>query len=75
MIDEARSLRDQDERMHAYHEIDRLWIAEHASVLPISYGRDMLLRRPWVEGVRANPLHRPPRRARDQPVSFRFRAK
>jgi oligopeptide transport system substrate-binding protein len=59
MIDEARSLRDQDERMHAYHEIDRLWIAEHASVLPISYGRDMLLRRPWVEGVRANPLHRP----------------
>ena len=36
-----------------------LVIAEHASVLPISYGRDMLLRRPWVEGVRANPLHRP----------------
>ena len=29
-----------------YHEIDRLWIAEHAAILPISYGRDMLLRRP-----------------------------
>jgi ABC-type transport system substrate-binding protein/class 3 adenylate cyclase len=59
LLDEARSLRNQDERMRVYHEIDHLWVAEHASILPISYGRDMLLRRPWVEGVRANPLHRP----------------
>jgi len=59
LLGEGRSLRNQDERMHVYHEIDRLWVAEHAAILPISYGRTLLVRRPWVDGLRANPLHRP----------------
>jgi hypothetical protein len=42
--------------MRLYHEVDRLWVSEHAAVLPLFYGRTMLLRRPWVEGLWANPL-------------------
>jgi ABC-type transport system substrate-binding protein/class 3 adenylate cyclase len=52
----ARGLRDQAERMRLYHEVDRLWVAEHAAVLPLFYGRTMLVRRPWVEGVWGNPI-------------------
>jgi oligopeptide transport system substrate-binding protein len=59
LLDEGRSLRDQHERLRIYYEIDRLWVAENAAILPLSYGRDLILRRPWVDGVRANPLHRP----------------
>ena len=56
LLTRARSLRDQSERMRLYHEVDRLWVSEHAAVLPLFYGRTMLLRRPWVEGLWANPL-------------------
>ncbi|MGH3006732.1 MAG: ABC transporter substrate-binding protein [Gaiellaceae bacterium] len=58
MLAEARALGDQDERLRLYHEIDRLWVAEHAGILPLSYGRAMLLRRPWVAGLWASPLSR-----------------
>ncbi|MGH3093299.1 MAG: ABC transporter substrate-binding protein, partial [Gaiellaceae bacterium] len=39
MLAEARTLGDQAERLRLYHEIDRLWVAEHAGILPLSYGR------------------------------------
>jgi hypothetical protein len=42
--------------MRHYHEIDRLWVAEHAAVLPLAYGRSVALHRPWVEGFWSNPL-------------------
>jgi hypothetical protein len=58
LLAEARSLGNQAERLRLYHEIDRLWVAEHAGILPLSYGRAMLLRRPWVEGLWASPLSR-----------------
>jgi peptide/nickel transport system substrate-binding protein/oligopeptide transport system substrate-binding protein len=58
LVQEARSVRNQDERMRLYHEVDRLWVAEHAAILPLAYGRTLLVRRPWVEGLWANPLAR-----------------
>jgi len=58
LMAEGRSLRDQGERMRVYHEVDRLWVAEHAAILPIAYPRSMLLRRPWIEGLWASPLSR-----------------
>ena len=58
LLNRARSLTDADERMRLYHEIDRLWVAEHAAMLPIAYPRCMLLRRPWIEGLATNPLSR-----------------
>jgi ABC-type transport system substrate-binding protein/class 3 adenylate cyclase len=56
LIIEARALGNQPERMHLYHEIDRLWVNEHAAVLPIAYGRSVAVHRPWIEGFWANPL-------------------
>jgi ABC-type transport system substrate-binding protein/class 3 adenylate cyclase len=56
LLIEARSLGNQPERMRLYHEVDRLWVNEHAAILPISYGRSVAARRPWIEGFWANPL-------------------
>jgi ABC-type transport system substrate-binding protein len=58
LLDQGRSLRDQSERMRAYHEVDRLWVSERAAILPLAYPRSVLLRRPWVEGLWASPLSR-----------------
>jgi ABC-type transport system substrate-binding protein len=56
LLERARSLGNQDERMRLYHELDRLWVAEHAAILPLAYGRSIIVRRPWIEGFWANPL-------------------
>ena len=58
LLERARFVTDQDERMRLFHEVDRLWVSERAALLPISYPRVMQLRRPWVEGLSANPLSR-----------------
>jgi ABC-type transport system substrate-binding protein/class 3 adenylate cyclase len=52
----ARSIRDQDERMRLYHRLDRLLVAERAAILPVLYSRALLVRRPWVDAVWANPM-------------------
>jgi len=56
LLVQSRSLGNQPERLRLYHEIDRLWVAEHAAVLPLAYSRSVALHRPWVEGFWANPL-------------------
>ncbi len=56
MLVEARSLGDQGERLRLYHEVDRLWVSEHAAILPLSYSRAMLARRPWIQGLGVTPL-------------------
>jgi len=58
LLDEARSLKTQGERMRLYHDIDKLWVNEHAAILPLFYGRSMLVRRPWIEGIWSTPLTR-----------------
>ncbi len=58
LLDRARSAGDQGERMRLYHELDRLWVNEHVAIVPVSYGRAMVVRRPWVHGVWVNPLQR-----------------
>jgi ABC-type oligopeptide transport system substrate-binding subunit len=56
MLVEARSLGNQGERLRIYHDVDRLWVSEHAGILPLSYSRAMFARRPWLEGLGATPL-------------------
>jgi ABC-type transport system substrate-binding protein/class 3 adenylate cyclase len=56
LIDRARSLPDQDKRMRLFREIERLWIAERAAIVPIGYMREAVVRRPWVEGLWATPF-------------------
>ena len=58
ILERARSLQNQGERMRLYHELDRLWVHERAAIIPLLYGRTLLLRRPWVSGVWATPLTR-----------------
>ena len=56
-LDRAGSAHDQDERIRLYREVDRLLVAERCSLIPIEYGQTLLLRRPWVQGYDASPLH------------------
>ncbi|HEY3069452.1 MAG TPA: ABC transporter substrate-binding protein [Gaiellaceae bacterium] len=56
LLIQARSLGSQPDRMRLYHEIDHLWVHEHAAILPMAYGRSAVVRRPWIDGFWANPL-------------------
>jgi ABC-type transport system substrate-binding protein/class 3 adenylate cyclase len=58
LLQRARSISDQGERMRLYHELDRLWVNEHVAIAPVAYGRAVVVRRPWVKGVWVNPLQR-----------------
>ena len=58
LLDRARSLRNQDERIRLYQEFERLWIAEEAAILPLAYDRWLSLSRPWVDGLWTSPLTR-----------------
>jgi ABC-type transport system substrate-binding protein/class 3 adenylate cyclase len=58
LLDRARRSRDRRERMRFYHEFDRTWVRERAALVPLAYGRSVLLRRPWVDSVGLSPLMR-----------------
>jgi oligopeptide transport system substrate-binding protein len=58
LLERARSAANQGERLRLFHELDRLWVNEHAAIVPVAYGRAMVVRRPWVKGVWVNPLQR-----------------
>ena len=58
LLERARSLKNSNERMRLYHELDRLWVSEHAAILPIFYGRSMMVWRPWIEDLWTTPLTR-----------------
>jgi ABC-type oligopeptide transport system substrate-binding subunit len=47
LIEEASRLKDQVERMVLYRQADRM-IVEEAVVLPLTYGRQQVLVKPWV---------------------------
>ncbi len=49
-------MRDQDERIRLFREVDRLLVAERCALLPMRYEATMLLHRPWVHGLRPTPL-------------------
>ena len=53
---QARVSRDRDRRLRLYREFERLWIGERAAIVPISYPRQIVLRRPNVHGLRSNPM-------------------
>jgi ABC-type oligopeptide transport system substrate-binding subunit len=56
LLEQARSSRDRDERLHAYRDFERGWLGEQVALVPFAYSRQCVLRRPWVEGVWANAL-------------------
>jgi oligopeptide transport system substrate-binding protein len=54
LLNRAASLRDQDERLRAYREFERIWIGEQTAVVPLAYGDRFLCRRPWLTGMWAS---------------------
>ena len=52
----ARASRDRDERLRLYREFERIWIGQRAALVPLSYARQLVLRRPHVHGLRLNPM-------------------
>ncbi len=56
LVAEARSLRDQAERLRRYQEIDRILVSDRAFLAPISYSQTVIVRRPWVENVWASAM-------------------
>jgi ABC-type transport system substrate-binding protein/class 3 adenylate cyclase len=57
LLERARASHDQDERLGLYQEVERLWIGEHAAVVPLANEGTAILHRPWVEGFWANPIN------------------
>jgi ABC-type transport system substrate-binding protein/class 3 adenylate cyclase len=56
ILAQARASRDRDERLRLYREFERIWIGQRAAIVPISYDRQLVVRRPSVHGLRLNPL-------------------
>jgi oligopeptide transport system substrate-binding protein len=55
LVEKARRLPDQSERNRLYQEADRILI-EEASIVPLIYGRDDLLIKPWVKNISFPPI-------------------
>ncbi len=48
LVDEARCIADPDQRMALYGQAESILIAE-ASIIPVMYGRQPLLLKPWIK--------------------------
>jgi oligopeptide transport system substrate-binding protein len=47
LVEEARKVSDQGERMEMYQEADRILVDE-AAIMPLTYSRIHMLVKPWV---------------------------
>ena len=47
LLEKARRVTDQEERMRLYKQADKL-LVEEAAVMPLNYGRWHLFVKPWV---------------------------
>ena len=56
VLAKARVSRDRDERLRLYREFERIWIGQRVACVPLSYSRQLVLRRPKVHGLRLNPM-------------------
>jgi ABC-type oligopeptide transport system substrate-binding subunit len=55
LVEGARGVMDQEERMRMYQQADRILI-EEAPILPLAYGRFHILVKPWVRRYLTSPL-------------------
>ncbi len=55
LVERARRVMDQAERMRMYREADKILI-EEAALLPLWYGRFHMLVKPWVKKLFTSPL-------------------
>jgi ABC-type oligopeptide transport system substrate-binding subunit len=55
LVEEARRITDQRERLKRYQQADRI-LVEEAPILPLNYNRLDLLIKPWVKRYPTSPL-------------------
>jgi ABC-type oligopeptide transport system substrate-binding subunit len=55
-LERARPLSNRDERLALYREAERSWLGEQVALVPLAYGRQLSVRRPWIDGLWANPF-------------------
>lgn len=55
LLDEAKRLTDQHERMQLYRQADRIAI-EQAAIIPLTYLRAHFLVKPWVKRLPTSPI-------------------
>jgi ABC-type oligopeptide transport system substrate-binding subunit/class 3 adenylate cyclase len=55
LVEQAGRITDQEKRMALYREADRI-LMEEAVVLPLSYGREDWLIKPWVKRYPVSPI-------------------
>ena len=52
----AQASRHRDERMRLFREFERVWIGQRVALVPLSYERQLVLRRPSVHGLHIGPM-------------------
>jgi ABC-type transport system substrate-binding protein len=55
LLESARQVTDQEERMRLYQQADRI-LSEEVPILPLSYGRLHMLVKPWIKRLPTSPL-------------------
>ncbi len=55
LVEQARRLTDQKERIQLYREADRI-LVEEGPILPLAYMRSHLLVKPWVRSLPISPI-------------------
>jgi len=48
LVENAKRVTDQDQRMQLYSQADKILVAEQAVIMPIGYSRGWMLVKPWV---------------------------
>jgi ABC-type oligopeptide transport system substrate-binding subunit/class 3 adenylate cyclase len=56
LVEEARRVTDQAERMHLYGQADRI-LVEEAAIVPLTYARWHLLVKPWISKYPMSPIY------------------
>jgi ABC-type oligopeptide transport system substrate-binding subunit len=55
LVEEARGLTDQRQRMALYRQAEMI-LVEETPLIPLFYGRYMMLRKPWVSRLPVSPI-------------------
>lgn len=50
LIEQARRERNGRVRLRLFHEADRLAVVEQVAMIPLAYGRNVTISKPWVKG-------------------------
>lgn len=50
LIERARTETDGHRRLELFHAADRMAVAEQVAVIPLAYGRNIFVVKPWVKG-------------------------